>query len=726
MTHPLRNDVERLIERQNEDTVQGIAHYPAQSNGLSGVIDGFAHNSGLIFSIGTAADAIPRWSIYPAARDRALRKFYQSEPILAGAVYSMSTRIKSLDWKLTGEEDTQKDVKAIFEASDRGNGLQVLIQKTITDLCSQDNGFFWELIGRGDPDQELLGGVVEGINHLDPAQCYRTFDFDYPVLYIDPLRGTRHRLHRSRIVSNASMPQPNELARGVGYSPVSRVLLSAQLMKSIQQFRYEKASGTFERAIGWGTGITQIQLQQLLSETRADDANEGFVRFGKIPFYVSPRKEVSLNILDLASIPDGFDLMTETDIYVYTVALAFGVDAREFWTATSVGATKADASVQHLKSQGKGIADFITTIEHALNRYVVPDGMRFEFDFTDDEQDKAIADRDKVVVDTLIAIKDAGAIDEVQLQAMLIHAGVLDADVLADAMDIAIPLTGETLGEEEEPVLPPNQFNPMAEQPIPPMMPNPEEGEGESEDEDEPEERMLAKKTQAQYQKALYAAVRAYWDGAFTDTGLVSQMDSIIRRHYTRATYDAAKEAGLSIGDVTPEENAELQLMIANEQSYVVGYVTWVAGYRTLKDAKISVAFDRIKMWAGRYERIKAKFLMLFAKNKKLIWIVGKTEHCIDCLTYEGRVYRASTLEKYNIQPRSPLLACGGFRCQCRLAIAPTSAPVTKGKPPKLVGRTGGRRKVYQDNGLEGDLRGDFNRLARVYPQSLRNAGISL
>lgn len=726
MTHPVnRQEIERIIERENERTVQGIANYPSQNNGISGVVDGMAMNAGLIFTLGTIADAIPKWSIYPAARDRALRQFYKTEPILVGAAYSMATRIKSLDWKLTGEEDLQPDVMAIFEAADRGEGLQTLIEKTITDLCSQDNGFFWELIGAGDPDQALLGGVVEGVNHLDPAQCYRTFDFDYPVLYIDPLRGTRHRIHRTRLVSSASFPQPNELARGIGYCPVSRVLLSAQLMKSIQQYRYEKSSGTFERAIGWGTGITQVQLQQLLSETNKDDENAGFVRFGKIPFYVSPRKEVSLNILDLASIPDGFDLMSETDIYVYTVALCFGVDAREFWTATSVGATKADASVQHLKSQGKGIADFITIIEHAINRYIVPDGMIFEFDFTDDEQDKAIAERNKVVVDTLVAIKNAGAIDEVQLQAMLIHMNVLDAEILEDAQDIAIPKTGDSLSAEEPAMFPPMPPNPMNPQ-QPPMPMDMPAGEGENENEDEPEERSLAEKTQEQYRRALYAAVRSYWDGVITDTGLVSQMDSIIRRHYVRASYDAAKEAGMNVGDITSEESDQLQTMIASEQSYVVGFVTWLAKYHTLKDSKISVAFDRIQMWAGRYELIKSKFLTIFAKNKKLMWKVGDTEHCIDCLTMDGRVYRASTIDKYNIQPRSKELACGGYRCQCRWVIAPAGTPVTKGRPPRLVGRSGSGRRDYRNRPKTGDLQGDFTRLGRYYPDSLKNAGISL
>lgn len=867
MTTP--REVEQFMEELGmERSIQsrGEEHHLAGGIGMqTSTIAAF--EAGTIFTIGSAVERIPEWSIYPALRDRALRRFYKSEPIIAGAVYSMSTRIKSLPWDITGDESLLDDMNALFNAMDFGNGFRTLVQKTVIDLCTQDNGFFWELIGMGNPDQELVGGVVLGVNYLDPQQCYRSFDPEYPVLYINPITGKRHRLHRSRVVMGSSMPMPDELARGIGYSPVSRALLAVQTMKAIEQYRYEKVSGQFERAIGYGTGVTQATMRQLLLAAQTADEGEGFIRFGKIPFYVSPRKDVEFNILDLASIPDGFDLNTETNIYIYTVALAFGVDAREFWTATTTGATKADAGIQHLKTQGKGLADLITIIEDAINTRIMPEGMTFEYSFQDDEQDERRHKRNRDIVDSIDRMIKANLIDTTQGQAMLIHEGVLDVDILKEAESIAV------MPEETEPEQPENVFGQQF-QPASPMELEPTNVPPQMDDDDEegrkikaildeagyisldlshhpqlqlmqdriiqrlalsdslssvslqdasafhltlayapdidrdgfalaaaqlfsegfdaidlniirvgyfnnptqgalvltvehtpaldalqkriysqlsayqlsdyslpyrwqphitmayipqgievpqiiidpftvrsnairfqrdgyiihyeiiardamltPMERSI--KTQQEMERQLRSAARAFVELSHTETSLISEMDSIIRRQYNRAANEAAKEVGMTRGDFTNEEIGKLQQLIADEQEFVIPFVRWLGDLRGTDKFAWSKVFDRIQMWANRYVSVRSKFLAIFAKNKKLKWVVGNTEHCIDCFTFDGMVFRASVWE--NRTPRSHELACGGFRCQCDLVI--TNEPASRGRPPAIKGR----KKLHDD-----------------------------
>lgn len=340
------------LERAIRRSVQSRAsNQPAYNVPVGSYTPNALYDSGLLFQLGTLIEKIPEWSIYPAARDRALRMFYKTEPIVSGAIYSMSARLKSLNYQLKGEEDKHEYIHQLFKLADYENGLRVLISKTITDICSQDNGAFWELVGMGNPNGALTGDIVMGINYLDPAQCYRTFDPEYPVLYINPIIGTRHRLHKSRVISFSSMPMPNELARGIGFSPLSRALLSVQLARGILQFRYEKTTGQRRRAIGYGTGMTSATLRRMVQQAELEDESSGFVNFGGIPFFMTPKGEVKLDLLDIASIPDGFDLKTETEIYVYSLALAFGVDAREFWPATQSGATKGDAAIQNMKAR---------------------------------------------------------------------------------------------------------------------------------------------------------------------------------------------------------------------------------------------------------------------------------------------------------------------------------------------------------------------------------------
>lgn len=633
-------------------------------------------HDGLFFQLGQVIESIPAWSIYPWARDRMLRAFYKTEPIMAGAVYSISARIKALNYKFVGDEAKHDDLQLMFKSADYGEGFRELISKTITDICTQDNGAFWELIGMGNPAGELLGGAVLGFNYLDPSQCYRTFDPEHPILYIDPLKGSRHLLHKSRVIKFSSMPQPNELSRGVGFSPLSRALLSVQLIQSIQRYRYEKTSGQFERAIGYGTGMTQATLKSLVQQTQLEDENAGFVRFGKIPFFVSPRKEVNLDILDLASIPDGFDLKTEMETYVYTVSNAFGVDSREFWTATQSGATKADALVTNLKTRGKGLADLITMMEDAINDYIMPEGVVFEYDFVDEEHSAEVAKTFQAKVSYLSEIKSNGGLSDEQYQAMLIHEGILPLEILEDASHLAI-LPDDTETEEIDGLSTEDENEAIS----------PNESEQETQTDDDLEDLEGIEKSLSSYKSELRSIMRGVIDGVLVIPNAVSATDSAVRRAMTQAAFEGLEKGGVMKGDISQQELLALQEIIFNEQDYVVGLVEYAATQTGKENPAYSAVFNRVDMWAARYDSVKEKFFMLADGNQKLLWTHNpQKDNCIDCITYSGKVYRAKVWEKRDIRPKMWDLTCRGGHCGCTLGK--TDKPVTKGFPPKPKGRS--------------------------------------
>ncbi len=64
--------------------------------------------------------------------------------------------------------------------------------------------------------------------------------------------------------------------------------------------------------------------------------------------------EASLTMTDLAGLPDNFDERTSMELGMATIALAFGMDARELFPSLTSGSTRADALIQHLKQRGKG------------------------------------------------------------------------------------------------------------------------------------------------------------------------------------------------------------------------------------------------------------------------------------------------------------------------------------------------------------------------------------
>jgi hypothetical protein len=106
--------------------------------------------------------------------------------------------------------------------------------------------------------------------------------------------------------------------------------------------------------------------------------------------------EAGLEMLDLASLPDGFNYESSLSLGMAAIALAFGVDARELWPMTGSGATRADALMQHLKAQTKGIGHLLAIAEKTLFAKILPDTLNAYFDYSDDAQDRQVAEIKKM------------------------------------------------------------------------------------------------------------------------------------------------------------------------------------------------------------------------------------------------------------------------------------------------------------------------------------------
>jgi len=107
---------------------------------------------------------------------------------------------------------------------------------------------------------------------------------------------------------------------------------------------------------------------------------------------VDPAQPASATFTSFANIPDAFNEQESITTYVNIVALAMGLDAREFWPVSS-GAlgTASESLVMAQKAKGKGIGDLISTIERAVNWRLLPKRVEFHFDFQDDDEDEQTA-----------------------------------------------------------------------------------------------------------------------------------------------------------------------------------------------------------------------------------------------------------------------------------------------------------------------------------------------
>lgn len=338
-------------------------------------------------------EVAPYWS---EQRDRDLRIFWMREgnDILQGAISSMVKWGKNLAWVVEGAERVAKRSQQSLAESEFGAGWGELISKTLTDYYTQDKGATWELIGPGEPDGPLQGLPVS-VAHLDAQYVVPTGDVVYPILFHNPKDNKPHKIHASRVVRIVDMPSPNELLYGVGFSATSRVVASSMVLLKLARFKNEKLSDMPQAGLLLLNNIMARQWDDAIANhdrTRRKLGQEIWSNIMTL-FSIDPAQPATADFVSFAGIPDGFDELSSTNIYVSIVALSFGVDSHEFWPMSQgqLGSSR-ESEVMAEKAKGKGKADVIAAIERAVNWKVLPPSVNFRFDFRDDEQDKLKAE----------------------------------------------------------------------------------------------------------------------------------------------------------------------------------------------------------------------------------------------------------------------------------------------------------------------------------------------
>jgi len=351
----------------------------------------------MLYMVG-GTGTIPGW--WSKNRDQKLREFWKNNDYLAGAVYAVCSRMATIpvniepwDENVTAHvEQAFKFERILLDASEFGQGFDTFVTKWVEDLLTQDNGAFAEIIGDGDPTGPIVG-MPFGVAHLDSYRCARTSNPEYPVIYTDT-NGDRFRLHHTRVAYASLQPSPISEMLGVGFCSISRCVNTSQHLMDVLTYKQEKLGSRPSR----GMMVTKGGLDPQDVREAMEIANEAMDsqqlnRFSKIAVVgAQSLPDAGLELVALSSLPDGFDEQQSTTIGMAAIALAFGVDPRELWPGLSVGSTRAEALVAHLKARTKGIGQIIAITERAIGGKFLPPTLYMEFDYQDDAQDRQVAD----------------------------------------------------------------------------------------------------------------------------------------------------------------------------------------------------------------------------------------------------------------------------------------------------------------------------------------------
>lgn len=347
--------------------------------------------------LATAADAITPWGKNVEKRDRELRDFWPSEPYLAGGVTTVGALRAALDWEIKGPSDAVNqsvtDMLMTAIAGDKIGWVEFVKRFTI-DAMTQDNGAFIELIR--DPGMDANSkfkaerAPVIGIAHLDSGACMRTGNTMTPVIYTDR-DGERHKLQWYEVIPFAEFPSPIQKMNGVGYSSVTRALRLAQIMRSLLIYKDEKISGRNPKDLHIVGGVSQKSIEDAVKRAGENANNRGQARFQENVVLASldPEKPVSLVTVELASLPDGYNLDQDMQWYISGLALNLGLDYQDLAPLPGGNIGSASQSmILNRKSSGRGPRNWMDTLTESFKNYgVIPRGTKLQFNDKNEQEE---------------------------------------------------------------------------------------------------------------------------------------------------------------------------------------------------------------------------------------------------------------------------------------------------------------------------------------------------
>lgn len=337
--------------------------------------------SPLIIYLAQLADEIP---IRPGLRrDKALDKFWRTESVLAGAIYSMASKVAALDFRLSGKTKAVARYANIFQAAEFGAGWVQFIQKVVQDILTQDNGAFVELLR---PKGASPTSPVRGIAHLDAQRIQRTGNPVTPYLYHSKKDSKWHRLKWFQVLALTDQPSPREEDKGRGYCAVSRVLEFAKLLRAIQTYQAQKLSGQRIPALLFVQGMRRNAVADAIEKAREEARSAGR------SLYISPivisshdsQRPLRADLIELAGLPDGFSYDEMMKWYIGVLALGMGTDYIEFFPMPGGNLGSAQQTTEmSSRSRGKGPGLILQQFEFGFNWYVLPNTVKFQFASTD-------------------------------------------------------------------------------------------------------------------------------------------------------------------------------------------------------------------------------------------------------------------------------------------------------------------------------------------------------
>lgn len=345
-----------------------------------------------IFSWSTRhGETLPTW--WSRARDSKLAAIWRTNNHLATAVYNTQSKLVGIPPRVVAKDPSNSDhVKQAEEMTyalqvtpDFGRSWVYSYSKFIEDFLTQDNGAFFEVIGGGDPNGPIVG-MPYTVRHLDSYRCTRTGNSTYPVLY-EAADNRRYKMHYTRVIYMSQMPSSKASMNGVGFCAVSRCIEVARTLSDMVLYKQERLGSRPANQILVGKGVTAEQIFTAFIRQQEEADNQGLMRFSKTVAIGSENERIGIEKIELNDLGP-FDEIESTNLSMYLIASAMGMDADEIWPVLGGGGNKSDSNLRRMRSRGRLPAQVTSEIATQFTFKFLPPHLEMVFDFNDDEEDQ--------------------------------------------------------------------------------------------------------------------------------------------------------------------------------------------------------------------------------------------------------------------------------------------------------------------------------------------------
>lgn len=317
----------------------------------------------------------PYWSIQ---RDAILRATVHHEAMWAASVGIAISKLASLSFNIISKKPrlAKEAQDILLNADGERVGWVGFVAKVVRDYLTTDNGTFIEVVRA----TKSAGSKVMGLRHLDSMRITRTGDPEIPALYRDRW-GRIHEMKDYQIIMFSDMPDPSETYYGVGMCAASRAYGAIYKLSSIEWYLREKVSGLHPLAIHIVNGVLDQQLRGAVEAAKQEQISRGLVAYmGAVIVGIPAEQQPMVATIPLAELPDRFQRKEEFDLSMLTYADAIGLDIQELQPLSSGNlGTSTQSQILNDKARGKGLTQFRQDFTHAMNHYVLADGVEFEW-----------------------------------------------------------------------------------------------------------------------------------------------------------------------------------------------------------------------------------------------------------------------------------------------------------------------------------------------------------